>query len=111
VLTLIGKSWTTCTGPDSRRRLDDAKDWVRLEVAAALRRNVLVVPVLVDGARIPDPVSLPDELQPMCGRHARELSNLRWSFDVGELVKDLEKAACPRRDYKFFLLRPSGCVD
>jgi hypothetical protein len=91
VLVVIGNSWASCTGKDGRRRLDDPKDWVRLEVAAALRRNVLVVPVLVDGARLPDPASLPEEVRPLCGRHACELSDLRWSFDVGELVKDLEK--------------------
>ena len=91
VLVVIGNTWATGTGQDGRRRLDDPKDWVRLEVAAALRRNVLVVPVLVDGARLPDPASLPEELQPLCGRNACELSDLRWSFDVGELVKDLEK--------------------
>ena len=91
VLVVIGNTWATCTGQDGQRRLDDPKDWVRLEVAAALRRNVLVVPVLVDGARLPDPASLPEELQPLCGRNACELSDLRWSFDVGELVKDLEK--------------------
>ena len=91
VLVLIGSTWTTSTGQDGRRRLDDPKDWVRLEVAAALRRNVLVVPVLIDGARIPDPASLPEELRPLCQRHARELTDTRWSYDVGELVKDLEK--------------------
>jgi hypothetical protein len=91
VLVVIGKSWASCTGKDGRRRLDDPKDWVRLEVVAALRRNVLVVPVLVDGARLPDPTSLPEELRPLCGRNACELSDLRWPFDVGELVKDLEK--------------------
>src|SRR5271165_5519330 len=53
VLVVIGNTWATSTGQDGRRRLDDPKDWVRLEVAAALRRNVLVVPVLIDGARIP----------------------------------------------------------
>jgi TIR domain len=91
VLVVIGNSWTSCTGKDARRRLDDPKDWVRLEVAAALRRNVLVVPILVDAACLPDPASLPEELQPLCGRNACELSDLRWSFDVGELVKYLEK--------------------
>jgi hypothetical protein len=91
VLVVIGNSWTSSTGKDARRRLDDPKDWVRLEVAAALRRNVLVVPILVDAACLPDPASLPEELQPLCGRNACELSDLRWSFDVGELVKYLEK--------------------
>jgi hypothetical protein len=95
VLVVIGKSWANCTGKDGRRRLDDPKDWVRLELAAALRRNVLVVPVLVDGASLPDPASLPEELRPLCGRNACELSDLRWSYDVGELVKDLEKVVRP----------------
>ena len=91
VLVVIGKNWASCTGKDGGRRLEDPKDWVRLEVAAALRRDVLVVPVLVDGARLPDPASLPEELRALCGRNACELSDPRWSFDVRELVKDLEQ--------------------
>jgi hypothetical protein len=91
VLVLIGKGWASCTEKDGRPRLEDPKDWVRLEVAAALRRDVLVVPVFVDGARLPDPASLPEELRALCGRHACELSDLRWAFDVRELVKDLEQ--------------------
>jgi hypothetical protein len=90
-LVVIGKNWAGCTGKDGRRRLEDPKDWVRLEVAAALSRNILVVPVLVDGASLPDSASLPEELRALCGRNACELSDLRWSFDVRELVKDLEQ--------------------
>src|SRR5271165_3545878 len=90
-LVIIGNNWATCTGKDSQRRLDDPNDWVRIETAAALRRNVLVIPVLVDGASLPDPANLPEELRPLCQRHACELTDSRWSYDVGELVKDLEK--------------------
>jgi hypothetical protein len=82
---------TDCTGKDARCRLDDPKDWVRIEVTAALPRDVLVVPVSVDGACLPDTASLPEELRPMCERNACGLSDLRWPFDVGELGKDLEK--------------------
>jgi hypothetical protein len=91
VLVVIGKNWASCTGKDGCRRLEDPKDWVRLEVAAALRRDILVVPVLVEGACLPDPTSLPEELRALCGRNASELSDLRWSFDVRELVKNLEQ--------------------
>jgi len=98
VLVVIGNGWASYTGQDGRRRLDDPNDWVRIEVVAALRRNVLVVPVLVEGARLPDPASLPEELRPLCQRHACELSDLRWSYDVGELVRDLEKVVrLPKR--------------
>src|SRR5271166_2404351 len=100
VLVVIGNGWGSCTRQDGRRRLDDPNDWVRLEVAAALHRNVLVVPVLVEGARLPDPACLPEELRPLCQRHACELSDLRWSFDVGELVRDLEKVVRSPRGFK-----------
>ena len=100
VLVVIGNGWASCTGQDGRRRLDDPNDWVRIEVVAALRRNVLVVPVLVEGARLPEAASLPEELRPLCQRHACELSDLRWSFDVGELVRDLENVVRSPRGFK-----------
>jgi len=46
---------------------------------------------LVEGARLPDPASLPEELRALCQRNACELSDLRWAFDVRELIKDLEQ--------------------
>jgi hypothetical protein len=100
-LVVIGNTWAICTRQDGQRRLDDPNDWVRIETAAALRRNVLVVPVLVDGARLPDPASLPEELRPLCRRHACELTDLRWSYDVGELVKVLDKVVRPTNRLKF----------
>jgi TIR domain len=106
-LVLIGNHWAPSTGPDGNLRLDDPNDWVRVETAAVLRRNdVVVIPVLVDGARLPDPASLPEELRPLCRRHACELTDPRWSFDVGELVKNIEKIV-PRPEPKIltWLLR------
>ena len=95
-LVLIGNHWAPSTGPDGNLRLDDPNDWVRVETAAVLRRNdVVVIPVLVDGARLPDPAGLPEELRPLCRRHVCELTDPRWSFDVGELVKNIEKIVRP----------------
>ena len=59
-----------------------------------------MIPVLVDGARLPEPASLPEELRPLCRRNACELSDLRWAFDVGELVKDLKKVVRPPQRLK-----------
>ena len=98
-LVIIGNHWATCTGKDGQRRLDDPNDWVRIETAAALRRNILVIPVLVDGASLPDPANLPEELRPLVQRHACELTDSRWSYDVGELVKDLEKVVRPPKRF------------
>jgi hypothetical protein len=100
-LVLIGKHWATSTGANHDLRLDDPNDWVRVETAAVLRRNIRVIPVLVDGASLPDPASLPEELRPLCRRHVCELTDPRWSFDVGELIKEIEKIV-PRPQPKVF---------
>jgi D-aminopeptidase len=99
-LVIIGKQWATSAGSDGKLRLDDPNDWVRVEIAAVLRRDILVVPVLVDGARLPEPASLPEELRPLCRRNVCELTDSRWSYDVGELAKDIDKILRPPKGIK-----------
>jgi hypothetical protein len=53
LLALIGDQWLTITDEDGRRRVDDPNDFVRVEIEAALTRKVRVIPILVDGARMP----------------------------------------------------------
>jgi len=57
LLALIGDQWLTITDVHGRRRLDDPDDFVRLEIEAALTRNVRIIPILVDGANMPRPMS------------------------------------------------------
>jgi hypothetical protein len=51
LLALIGDQWLTVTDVNGRRRIDDPDDFVRLEIQAALTRNVRIIPILVDGAK------------------------------------------------------------
>jgi hypothetical protein len=53
LLAVIGKHWVSSADSQDRRRLDDPSDFVRIEIEAALQRNVPVIPVLVDGAAMP----------------------------------------------------------
>lgn len=86
-LVLIGGHWLSATLPDGTRRLDHEDDLVRKEVAAALgRSDVHVVPVLVEGARMPSSAELPSDISSLSMRNAAELSNKRWSYDVGRLI-------------------------
>jgi hypothetical protein len=91
LLALIGDRWVTITDDQGKRRLDDPNDFVRLEIEAALVRNVRVIPILVDGARMPRAEDLPPSLAKLVRRQALELSPARFDFDTGRLVRVLDK--------------------
>src|SRR5262245_40887774 len=46
LIVLMGKQWLTITDATGRRRIDNPQDFVRLEIATALKRNVRVIPAL-----------------------------------------------------------------
>jgi TIR domain len=91
LLALIGDEWLTIGDGDGKRRLDDPADFVRLEIEAALARDVLVIPILVDGATMPSAEELPPSLAALSRRQALELSPARFEFDFSRLLKVLEK--------------------
>jgi TIR domain/PASTA domain len=96
-ILVIGRDWVDARNERGERRLEDPEDFIRLEVETALRRKVLVLPVLVEGAAMPDPASLPEPLRPLARRQAIELSEHRWDFDVQELVRRIEEVGGKRR--------------
>jgi hypothetical protein len=85
------------TDEHGRRRLDDPDDFVRLEIEAALSRNVRVIPILVGGARMPRAEELPDSLAKLVRRQALELHPARFDFDTGRLLKVLDGALAEAR--------------
>ncbi len=92
LIALIGPRWTTIEDADGRRRLDDPSDFIGVEIEAALRRpEVRVIPVLVQGARMPAVAELPRSLADLARRNAFELSDARWSYDVGRLMSTVER--------------------
>jgi len=93
VIVLIGKHWLDAADAQRKRRLDDPEDFVRLEVAAALQRNVRVVPVLVGGAAMPRMQQLPEPLAVLSRRNAFEISDTRFHTDVDKLIEALERPA------------------
>ncbi len=91
LLALIGTQWLTVTDEQGQRRLDNPDDFVRLEVEAALARNIRVIPVLVEGARMPRADQLPASLAKLARRNALELSPDRFAADTSRLLKVLER--------------------
>jgi hypothetical protein len=90
LIVVIGNRWLTIADDSGRRRLDDPKDFVHLEIAIAFNRGVRVIPVLVEGATMPRRQDLPDALARLARLHAVELSHTRWDYDMGLLIKALK---------------------
>jgi hypothetical protein len=63
LLALIGRNWLHAADKEGRRRRDGPEDLVRLEIAAALRRDIPVIPVLVQGAAMPSKRELLPDLE------------------------------------------------
>lgn len=91
LLVIIGRRWLDCTDAAGRRRLDDPRDFIRLEVGTALRRNIRVVPVLVQDATMPGEPELPDDLKLLARRNAIEINDTHWDSDLAQLVETLER--------------------
>ena len=90
LIAIIGRDWITSRGRTTRR-LDDPRDFVRLEIGAALKQNILVIPVLVQGAGMPRAQDLPADLTELARRNALDVSDLRWRHDLDRLVGALER--------------------
>lgn len=90
LLVLIGARWLA-PGADGRSRLEDERDFVRLEIAAALARDIRVIPVLLDGTPMPRESDLPQALHALVWRNAIELSNSRFDADVARLTEVLAR--------------------
>ncbi|MFP4518737.1 MAG: toll/interleukin-1 receptor domain-containing protein [Oceanicaulis sp.] len=84
-LVLIGDGWTgpRADGPD---RIHEPDDFVRLEVARALASRATVIPVLLDGAPMPEPNSLPEDIRALTARNALFARHLSFDQDMTILI-------------------------
>ncbi len=104
LIAVIGNGWLLSSDKEGKRRLDNTEDFVRVEIATALKRNIRVIPILVDGASMPRSSDLPDDLKPLARRNAIEVSHNRFNADFGRLLVAieavLEKAEAERPEKK-----------
>jgi TIR domain len=88
ILAVIGDDWLA----ELKRRIDDENDFVRHELAAALARDVRIIPILVEGAKMPSSTDLPPSLVSLTRRQAFEVRDERFRFDKQELLKRVDRA-------------------
>jgi len=91
LLVVIGRRWLSPQS-DLGPRINNPKDYVRREIAAALSRNIRVIPVLIDGAGMPGVEDLPEPLRALSRRNALEISNSRFATDTETLIQAVRKA-------------------
>ncbi len=73
LVVVIGDRWLEARDERGNRRLDDPADYLRLEIEAAFKRDIPVVPVLVDKSTMPPVGSLPHPIQGLAHRNAAEI--------------------------------------
>ena len=95
MLVVMGPRWLELLRPsgptDSETSHETSHDYVRLEVASALERNLPVFPVLVDGATMPEAKDLPDDLKQLAFRQAFSVRHESFPRDMWELEQELRR--------------------
>jgi hypothetical protein len=91
LVAVIGNRWLTITEEDGTRRLDNTRDFVRIEIAKALKREIRVIPVLVGRATMPRADDLPDDLRALCECQAVEVRDSHFHLDVQQLIDVLHR--------------------
>ena len=100
MLVLIGPRWATAADATGHNRLSLPDDVHRVEIATALRRqDVTVIPLLVDGARLPLASDLPDDIRGLLQRQAREIGDAheRRVVELQQLNRTIEELTGRRR--------------
>ncbi len=91
LIAVIGKTWVSMQDETGHRRLDNPDDFVRVEIQAALERNIPVVPLLVGGAGMPKSKDLPDAIAKLTRRHAMKMSDERFRADATRLMEQIDE--------------------
>jgi hypothetical protein len=91
LIAMIGDQWATLKDAEGKPRLQHPEDFVRAEVATALKRGILVIPVVVEGAPMPREKDLPPDLAKIVRLNALEISDSRWEHDTRRLIERLEQ--------------------
>ncbi len=97
LLAIVGARWAAPNETGSFR-INEENDWVRIEVEAALAKNIPVIPVLIDNAELPAPASLPEGLRDLVFRQAAPVDSGRdFHPHMDRLIKAMDQLLSPAK--------------
>ncbi|MEO7268665.1 MAG: toll/interleukin-1 receptor domain-containing protein [Knoellia sp.] len=112
VLVLIGDNWLDCRPGSEIRRIDEPEDFVRLEIENAFASpRAAVIPVLVEGAKMPSRSELPESIAGLGRLNAFEMDDSRWQADILRLSTTLANADREQKARAAAAYGPSGHPD
>ena len=91
-LVVIGPDWMGPRDSQGKTRPEDPRDFVRIEIESALKRQIPVIPILVRGGSIPPVEQLPQSMQDLSYRHGLPVrSGADFHNDMNRLIAYLTK--------------------
>ena len=109
MLVLIGPTWLEARDDQGNRRLDSSDDWVRLEIAHALKRNITVIPVRVNGAELPARTVLPEDIRGLLDHQAASVTLAGFRHEMAGLVRDI-RSISGNRSWQRHTVMAAGLV-
>lgn len=91
LLCLIGSRWIDIADERGARRLEGADDFVRVELASALKRDITVIPVLIDDTRMPSEAELPESIRMLAYKQGVRLRHERFNSDADGIAKAIKQ--------------------
>jgi hypothetical protein len=91
LLVVIGPRWLEVEGEKYTRSVDDPEDYPRAEIITALQRKIPVIPILLNGAKIPRVGQLPADLKELSFQNGREIRHASFPSDVARLAHELKQ--------------------
>jgi hypothetical protein len=89
MLAIIGPGWLDACDEEGNRRLHNKNDFVRTEIAAALKRDIPVIPILFEGTKVPKESQLPDDLKALATRTGLGVCHDSFHSDIAKLIRYL----------------------
>jgi TIR domain len=110
LLAVIGPDWLTVRDKDGQRRVDNPNDYVRVEIATALQREIPVIPILLEGTPVPSADQLPKDLQELSLRNGINVRHSSFHSDMDRLIRGLKSKPAEQGTWSQSRMEPDSVV-